>query len=123
MFTICIHDLQFITFHGCFEEEKILGNKFTVNLEAETNDNKVEHISDTVNYVDLFKIIKKYMDIPTKLLETVMQHIALEIFTDHPSIGRINLSITKNHPPIKDLNGKVCVKMDMTRERFLQLNK
>jgi len=122
MFTICIHDLQFISFHGCFEEEKILGNKFTVNLEAETNDNKVEYINDTVNYVDLFKIIKKYMDIPTKLLETVMQHIVLEIFTDHPSIGRIVLSITKNHPPIKDLNGKVCVKIDMTRARFLKLN-
>ena len=122
MFTICIHDLQFISFHGCFEEEKILGNKFTVNLEAETNDNKVEYINDTVNYVDLFKIIKKYMDIPTKLLETVMQHIVLEIFTYHPSIGRIVLSITKNHPPIKDLNGKVCVKIDMTRARFLKLN-
>ena len=62
------------------------------------------------------------MDIPTKLLETVMQHIVLEIFTDHPSIGRIVLSITKNHPPIKDLNGKVCVKIDMTRARFLKLN-
>jgi len=122
MFTICIHDLQFISFHGCFEEEKILGNKFTVNLEAETNDNKVEYINDTVNYVDLFKIIKKYMDIPTKLLETVMQHIVLEIFTDYPSIDRIVLSITKNHPPIKDLNGKVCVKIDMTRARFLKLN-
>ena len=122
MFTICIHDLQFISFHGCFEEEKILGNKFTVNLEAETNDNKVEYINDTVNYVDLFKIIKKYMDIPTKLLKTVMQHIVLEIFTDYPSIDRIVLSITKNHPPIKDLNGKVCVKIDMTRARFLKLN-
>ncbi len=122
MFTICIHDLQFIAFHGCFEEEKILGNKFTVNLEALTNDNKVELITDTVNYVDLFKIIKKHMDIPTKLLETVMQHIVVDIFTEHPSIVNILLSITKNHPPIKGLNGKVCVKMDLTRERFLSLN-
>ncbi len=122
MFTICIHDLQFIAFHGCFEEEKVLGNKFTVNLEAVTNDNKVEHINDTVNYVDLFKIIKKEMDTPTKLLETVMQRIVSDIFTKHLSIGSIKLSITKNHPPIKGLNGKVCVKMDLTRERFMSLN-
>ena len=122
MFTICIHNLQFIAFHGCFEEEKILGNKFTVNIEALTNDNKVDHIGDTVNYVDLFGIIKKHMEIPTKLLETVMQNIVVDIFTEHPSIANIQLSITKNHPPIKGLNGKVCVKMDLTRERFLSLN-
>lgn len=122
MFTICIHDLQFIAFHGCFAEEKILGNKFTVNLEAVTNDNKVAHIDDTVNYVDLFSIIKKHMEVPTKLLETVMQHIAMDIFSNHPAIVSIDLSITKNHPPIKGLNGKVCVKMNIARERFWELN-
>ena len=122
MFTICIHNLQFVAFHGCFEEEKILGNKFTVNLEAVTNDNKVDNINDTVNYVDLFGIIKKHMEIPTKLLETVMQKIVAEVFTEHPSIVSLELSITKNHPPIKELNGRVCVKLNMTRERFLFLN-
>jgi len=122
MFTICIHNLQFVAFHGCFEEEKILGNKFTVNLEAETNDHKVESINDTVNYVHLFQIIKKHMDIPTKLLENVMQNIVKDIFTQHQAINTIDMSITKNHPPIKELNGRVCVKLKMTRERFLSLN-
>ena len=123
MFTICIHNLQFVAFHGCFEEEKILGNKFTVNLEAVTNDNKVVNIDDTVNYVHLFQIIKKHMDIPTKLLETVMQNIVADVFTEHETIINLELSITKNHPPIKELNGQVCVKMNMNRERFLLLNK
>ena len=122
MFTICIHNLQFVAFHGCFEEEKVLGNKFTVNLEAVTNDNKVDNINDTVNYVQLFEIIKKHMEIPTKLLETVMQKIVADIFTEHPTVVSLDLSITKNHPPIKELNGKVCVKLNMTKERFLYLN-
>ena len=122
MFTICLHNLQFVAFHGCFEEEKILGNKFTVNLEAVTNDDKVENINDTVNYVHLFQIIKKYMEIPTKLLETIMQNIVAEIFTEHSTIISLDLSITKNHPPVKELNGRVCVKLNMTRERFLILN-
>ena len=119
MFTICIQDLQFMAHHGCFEEEKLLGNKFTVNLEAVIGDNPVHNIHDTVDYVQLYNIIKKHMMIATPLLETILQNMVQEIFSNHPSVDAITATITKNYPPITDFVGKVAVRIQTTKAEYL----
>jgi len=108
-----------MAYHGCFEEEKLLGNKFTVNLEAVIGENPVHHINDTVDYVQLFNIIKKHMMIPTPLLETILQNMVQEIFSNHPSVDAITATITKNYPPITDFVGKVAVKINTTKAEYL----
>lgn len=36
LITICLHDMEFFAHHGVFEQEKIEGNIFLVNLELTT---------------------------------------------------------------------------------------
>src|ERR1019366_732507 len=74
MITVQLHQLLFDAFHGIHEEEKILGNEYVVDATVEfQEDTSVIHsIHDTVNYTDMYHIIRERMNVPTPLLETVV---------------------------------------------------
>ena len=110
MFTINLHNLIFHSFHGIYEEEKILGNTFTVNVSLSFL--QAEHISSleqTVNYASVYKIIKQRMTIPTALLETLAQDLAQEIHAFDKKIKSISIDIEKKDPPISNIEGSVSV--------------
>ena len=76
MFTIHLHKLLFHSFHGVFNEEKILGNEFEVNVDLEVDGGEpIRNLSQTVNYVGVYSCIKERMQLPTPLLETVAQDL------------------------------------------------
>lgn len=102
---IILEDLLFFAYHGVFEEEKILGTHFKVDLVIETSFKKVfesDSIADTINYQDVYAIVEREMMIPSKLIENVMQRIANQLLDVFP-IENLDVKITKN-PPVKGLN-------------------
>ena len=111
MITIHLYNLKFYAFHGVHEEEKLLGNEYEVNAEVQFHDEheKIDSISQTINYVDLFEIIKKRMLIPSALLETVVMDIGNSIYENNNNVRHINISLKKNHPPIEGITGAVAV--------------
>jgi len=110
MLTIHLHNLKFHSFHGLYEEEKIAGNDFELNVNIALNSNgKIKKLGDTVDYVDVYEIIKNRMAIPTALLETVAQDLAQLIYEYDTRIRTIDISIKKLHPPIANFTGNVGV--------------
>ena len=80
MFTINLHNLQFFSFHGIHEEERILGNNYEVNVELSFDtEEQITALEQTINYASVYDIIKKRMSVPTALLETLAQDLAQEI--------------------------------------------
>ena len=111
MITIHLHNLTFISFHGVHEEERILGNEYEVNADVQFHEEqtKIDSLSETINYVSLYEIIKKRMEIPTHLLETIVMEIGNDIHEKFSYVWSINISLKKNHPPIEGINGAVGV--------------
>lgn len=111
-FHIDLQGLRFHAFHGLYEEEKKLGNEFEVDVVVHytAQGDLIRHIEDTVNYVAVYEVVKRNMSMPTPLLETLVQQIAVEIATQFPSVERISVSIRKLHPPIVSFVGSVGVK-------------
>jgi dihydroneopterin aldolase len=110
MYLIQLHQLNFFSFHGLYEEEKIIGNNFEVNVDIElTQDVRINTIDDTINYELVFQIIKSKMQIPTPLLESVAQHIQNEIIQQFYSVNKITVNIKKLNPPIEQFNGEVSI--------------
>lgn len=111
MITVHLRQLLFNAFHGVHEEEKILGNEYVVDCSVEFHEDAevIEHINDTVNYVAIYEIIKKRMDISTPLLETVIMEIGNEIHNQFEQLISITVSIKKLHPPIEGIQGAVGV--------------
>jgi dihydroneopterin aldolase len=93
------------------EEEKLLGNEYEVNADVQFHelDPEIDSLSQTINYVDIFEIIKKRMSTPTQLLETVVMDIGNTIFEKYNYVRSINISLKKNHPPIQHIQGSVGV--------------
>ncbi|MHC1778865.1 MAG: dihydroneopterin aldolase [Bacteroidales bacterium] len=100
-------NMEFYAYHGCFREEQIIGNKFTVTLTIETDLSvpaESDELSDAVNYQELYKLVRREMEITSKLLENVANRITSSIHKSFPEIKKITVSISKLNPPV---GGKV----------------
>ena len=111
MITVHLHNLLFNSFHGIHEEEKILGNNYVIDASVEFHEELqvITSIHDTINYVDIYNIIRERMSVPTPLLETVVMEIGNEIHAEFPQIRSINISIKKMFPPIEGIAGAAGV--------------
>ena len=96
-------NMEFYSYHGCFKEEQIIGNRFIVNFSAETELQRpgvTDNLVDALNYQELFNMIKEEMAIASKLLENVALRILNRAHIDFPSIKWAQVSVSKLNPPI-----------------------
>jgi len=103
MSVISIEGMEFFAYHGCFKEEQLIGTKFIVDLflsvdtsNAEESDNLI----DTVNYQEVYLLVKKEMEITSKLLENVGNRILKSTKEKFPQIEKATLKIRKMNPPL-----------------------
>ena len=59
-----------------------------------------DDVTDTLNYAELYALVKEQMDIPSRLLEHVAGRIVKAIQMQYPQVTRIELKITKQNPPM-----------------------
>lgn len=112
MFTIHLKNLKFFCFHGLYEEERILGNEYEVNVQVSFTDiEQVTQINQTINYVKIFEKIKQRMENPAALLETLAQDLAKNIYSLDNRIKSISINIKKVNPPIAGFEGTVEVSL------------
>lgn len=100
---IVLRDLKFYAFHGVEPQETIVGNNYVVTivltapLEKAT---QTDCLDDTINYATVYALIKKEMDIPSKLLEHVAGRILRSVKQHFPQLTGIELSVSKLNPPL-----------------------
>jgi len=113
MITIELQHLIFYEHHGIYEEERKVMNSFEVNLHVSYEENipVFERISDTISYVNLFRIVQEKMKEPVFLLEKICLGIILNIKHLYPAVSDISISIYKLQAPIDHFVGKVGVTM------------
>ena len=107
MATIALEGMEFHAYHGCFAEEQVTGNTFYVDIYFDTDTSMAEDTDDlneTVNYAEVYEIIKAQMEIKSKLLENVGKRIIDAITKRFPEVETIELKVSKMNPPI---GGKV----------------
>ena len=114
---ISLNDVHFFGHHGIYEEEKILGNTFIVNLYVDLipAENIIKNISETIDYVTLFELVKARMAIPTPLLETIVTELAETILKDFTSVHTVFVKITKSQVAIHTLQGNMSVAITRTK--------
>jgi dihydroneopterin aldolase len=100
---IALEGLEFHAFHGVYPHERESGNWFEVDIAVETDFSKAAQHDDldgTVNYENLYRIVKDEMDRPSKLLETVAEKIMQDVFRQFPAVEFAEIKIAKVNPPI-----------------------
>ncbi len=120
MLTIHLHNIIFFAHHGIFEEEKILGNEFVLNISINCLPKKIPimHMTETIDYVSVYELVKKRMAIATPLLETVITDIAIRIMAQFMQAEEVLISMKKNYPPIQGIEGSVGVSFELKRNEI-----
>ncbi|MCG8307463.1 MAG: dihydroneopterin aldolase [Cytophagales bacterium] len=115
---ITLEGLEFFAFHGYYDEEQRIGNKYGVDITIESSLDKAgadDRLSETIDYEDLYKIIREEMGKPSRLLENIGGRIMDAVFTNFPLITFIEISISKFNPPIGGICKRAVVTLSSAR--------
>ena len=112
---IVIEEMEFYAFHGHYQEEQIVGNRFLVDLEMDTDLSVAaasDNLSDAVNYQKAYQIIKDEMRrTKSKLLENIGKRILDALFAEMTGIKKASIRIRKLNPPMGGPIRSVGIKM------------
>lgn len=114
-FTISLKDLRFFSTIGLFEQERLIGNEFIVNIDVSfyrstpVDDNSLDEM---ISYVDIYNIVNEEMKTGGKLLETVAWRISKRIKNEKPIISYGKITIAKMRPPISGIDGFASVSLE-----------
>jgi dihydroneopterin aldolase len=122
MLKIELSKLQFHGFHGIHEDEIKAGGDFEVNVTVcfEPAALPVRHLNETIDYTQLYAVIKQRMERRTRLLETLATEIAAEILSRFLSVKEVAVSIKKLNPPIPFFNGSIAAVYTVKRTEHNQ---
>lgn len=104
--TISLNNALFHAHHGVFPQERQIGNEFSVSVKVSYpcrfpfSKTMTDNIADTISYADIHELIKKVMQTPRDLLETVCAEIADALLLQWPAIVHFDVCVTKVAPPI-----------------------
>lgn len=107
MTTIKLEGLDFYAHHGFYEEERKIGNKYTVDVTVilDQVDFADDDLTKTVNYEQVYQIVAAVMAVPTKLLETISSKVNHEILNNIALVSSVETTVSKHNPPIKGVCG------------------
>ncbi len=101
-----LEGMEFFGYHGVYPEENVLGNRFTVDLELHTNFKvamETDRLDGTIDYAQLYSLVKARMDRPVKLLEHLGYGIVQDIRAAYPEVYQIRITLKKQQPAIGGL--------------------
>ena len=110
--------MRFYAHHGCFDQERVIGTHFRVDLSFTTDTSKAEvsdNIDDTVSYLDVYQVVKREMAKPSHLLENVAHRIGEAVLENFPAVDTVTVKVSKLNPPLGGQMDSVCITLDLTR--------
>lgn len=108
LYTIELQEMEFKAYHGCFDLEQKVGNRFRVNLKITTELGAVaeeDDITQAVNYFEVYQKVREVMAHKQRTIEAVALRIISAVRTLYPHIEQIECTVAKLAPP---LGGKVA---------------
>jgi len=117
---IRIEQMEFYSYHGHYEEERIVGNRFIVDLEMETDCTPAaqsDRIRDALNYQTAYELIREEMKEKSYLLEHIACRILDTLFDHFPELDRAKVKVAKMSPPMGGKIGAVSVTLERRKAK------
>ena len=115
---IQIEQMEFYSYHGHYEEERIVGNRFLVDLSMRTDCEKAsksDHLNDALDYQKAYEVVKEEMKERSYLLEHIAGRILDALFIHFPELDNAEIKVSKLNPP---MGGKIkAVSVTLSRQK------
>ncbi|HLS89924.1 MAG TPA: dihydroneopterin aldolase, partial [Limnochordia bacterium] len=100
---IVIRDMVFYGYHGVFEAEREMGQRFEVDVELHLDLRSVaqaDDIDEAINYVDVYTAVKDIVEEQSfRLIESLAEAIAQQLLTAY-DVKTVIVRVRKPHAPI-----------------------
>lgn len=113
--TIELEEMEFRAFHGCYPLERIVGNRFLVNVAIKADLSlpaASDNVNDTINYLSVYETVHDEMTVESHILEHVAQRIIDAIYRRFPQSQHIRVKVSKMAPPLGGKIKKVSVTLE-----------
>lgn len=119
---VSIHGLQVYGYHGLFDEERRLGQKFLFNVRCELADvpthldDQLEHsvgYDVLANEVSAISAARKF-----KTVEALAETVARQLLGSHPVIRAVEVHVAKSSPPMAHALSAATVEVALRRDEL-----
>ncbi len=115
-YTITLQEMEFRAYHGCYELERKVGNRFAVNLEVITSLGRVaedDDVTQAVSYLVVYEIVEAQMRRTQHTIEAVAVNIINAIKGHYPEVVKVKCSVSKLAPPLGGKVARATVTLEM----------
>lgn len=112
LYTIRLEQMEFRAFHGCYDLEQKVGNRFNVELTITTELGSVadeDAVEKAVNYLTVYEVVREQMTITQRTIERVAQNIIRAVKENFPQVVEVECCVSKLAPPLGGKIGRVSV--------------
>ncbi len=113
MGVIALEGIEFFAYHGFYDEEQKIGNKYSIDISITTDLElaaELDKLEFTINYEVVYQIIARVMREKHRLLEHIAYEIIQSVKKEFPTIQSVTVHVSKYNPPI----GGVCERSKVT---------
>ena len=112
LYTIRLQDMEFRAYHGCYDLEQKVGNRFNVELLITTHLGNVadeDAVEKAVNYLTVYEVVSEQMKVTQRTIERVAQNIICAVKERFEQIVEVECTVSKLAPPLGGKIGRVSV--------------
>ena len=109
---VTLENIQLYAYHGCLDEESLIGQNYRVDVYITTDyaeAAQTDDLSKTVDYAEVYAIVKREMAIRSKLIEHVARRICEALASEIKRIEKCEVKLTKYNPPVNGMVGNASV--------------
>lgn len=111
-YRIVLDRMEFHALHGCYEMERKVGNRFTVDLEITAPLGDVaaaDDVTQAVNYLTVYEVVRTQMALTQQTIERVAMNIIEALYAVFTQIRHVKCTVSKLAPPLGGKLDRVSV--------------
>ena len=112
IYTIRLDGIYVRAFHGCYDLEQQVGNRFRVDIVIRTllgDLPATDDVTQAVNYLTVFEIVERTMQRTQRTIEAAASNVIAAIKEAFPQIVEVECTVAKIAPPLGGKIDKVSV--------------
>jgi dihydroneopterin aldolase len=112
-----LEGLEFHGYHGVFDEERVFGARFVVDLEMSVTLPEDDDLRRTVDYSRVYGLIQREVtERRYRLIEALATKIAARVLASEALVSRVVVRVHKPHAPLPGVLRDVYVEVIRSRD-------
>ncbi len=114
-YKVSLGGMEFYAYHGCYDLEQRVGNRFVVDLEISTKLTlpQCDDVEQMVSYLTAYQVVEEQMRKTQRTIERVALNIIEALKSGDGRIASVKCRVSKLSPPLGGKVAKASVEFEM----------